>query len=183
MSSHALHRTPCGHVQKTTVWERLELGNLEIFDPVAQESYQLSPTMIHTNSIAWLRNETSRATWRTTTYTQSRSRNWEQRTKLETRATSCHWTKESELLEQKMKLKWILEPSSKMTDRGTQCSTHETETRAWPNREQEWRKDLPVKQKAEQEHEIHRWQETAWERHERSWAHRPMGKSKAAEEN
>jgi hypothetical protein len=37
MSSQAFHRTPCGRVQETTVWEWLELGNLEFFDPVARE--------------------------------------------------------------------------------------------------------------------------------------------------
>jgi hypothetical protein len=37
MSSQAFHQTSCRHVQETTVWKKLKLENLELFDPVAQE--------------------------------------------------------------------------------------------------------------------------------------------------
>jgi hypothetical protein len=37
MSPQAFHRTPCEHVQKTTVRTQLELENLELFNPTSQE--------------------------------------------------------------------------------------------------------------------------------------------------
>jgi hypothetical protein len=40
MSSQAFHRTPCGHVRKITVSERLELRHIELFDLIAQDRYQ-----------------------------------------------------------------------------------------------------------------------------------------------
>jgi hypothetical protein len=37
MSSHVFHWIPCRRVKGTTIWDRLELGNLELFNLIAQE--------------------------------------------------------------------------------------------------------------------------------------------------
>jgi hypothetical protein len=46
--SQTFHRTPGGRVQETTAGEQFEPRNLESFDPVTQDLYQLLPAMIHT---------------------------------------------------------------------------------------------------------------------------------------
>jgi hypothetical protein len=43
----SFHRSSGGRVQKITVGERLELENLELFDPVTQEKTDLPSAIIH----------------------------------------------------------------------------------------------------------------------------------------
>jgi hypothetical protein len=50
MSSQSFHRIPGGRVQKITAEVQFEPQKLESFDPMTQESYRLSPAMIHTNT-------------------------------------------------------------------------------------------------------------------------------------
>jgi hypothetical protein len=49
ISSQAFHQTLGGRIWEITVGERFEPRNLESFDPVTQERYQLLPATIHTN--------------------------------------------------------------------------------------------------------------------------------------
>jgi hypothetical protein len=63
MSSQTFHRTSCGCVRETTIWERLRLKNLELFNPVAQESHRLQPVTIQITIHANLKSNSQGIDW------------------------------------------------------------------------------------------------------------------------
>jgi hypothetical protein len=78
MSSHAFHQTPCGHFRETSVWVKMELEIVELFNPAAQEYYRDEVLQQSTQELkrikAWNLKldsrplDTARAGWRTTGY-------------------------------------------------------------------------------------------------------------------